>query len=137
VLAGWSLGGVLALETARELRERGVDVPLVLLLDARLPMAPALADEGNLPDLSRKLLRLWRNHVPASYDGDAILLRASTEPGEDSQTARWREIVPRLAVITKRVDHQQMMQAPQVANVAPVVARALHGVRSRPQGESS
>jgi amino acid adenylation domain-containing protein len=136
VLAGWSLGGVVALEAARRLRARDIDVPLVLLLDARLPMEPAFVDDPRLPELSRKLLFLWRNHVPAPYDGDALLLRASA-PGEDLQAARWRELVPRLAVITSRVDHHEMMQAPQVANVAQVVARALHGVRNRRQRVSS
>ncbi len=136
VLAGWSLGGVVALEAARRLRARGIDVPLVLLLDARLPIAPVLADDPRLPELGRGLLRLWRKHLPEPYEGDALLLRASPPSGEDLQAARWRELLPRLAVITSRVDHHQMMQAPQVANVAQIVARALHGVRSRRQGET-
>jgi thioesterase domain-containing protein len=100
-------------------------------------MEPALVEDPGLPERSLELLRLWRSHVLAPYDGDALLLRAWSEPGEDPQAARWRELVPRLAVITRPVDHHRMMQAPQVANVAPVVARALHGVRDRRQRESS
>jgi len=38
-LGGWSMGGVLAYEVARELHDRGRPVSLVVLLDARLPRA--------------------------------------------------------------------------------------------------
>ena len=40
VLAGYSGGGVVALEVARRLRPRGVDVARVMLLDTALPGAP-------------------------------------------------------------------------------------------------
>jgi non-ribosomal peptide synthetase component F/thioesterase domain-containing protein/acyl carrier protein len=38
VVAGWSMGGVLALEVARRLRSEGVEVPLVVVLDALPPI---------------------------------------------------------------------------------------------------
>ncbi len=48
-LAGWSLGGVVALEIARALRERGILVPLVLLLDSRLPVGAGAASTNLFP----------------------------------------------------------------------------------------
>jgi thioesterase domain-containing protein/NAD(P)-dependent dehydrogenase (short-subunit alcohol dehydrogenase family)/acyl carrier protein len=48
-LAGWSFGGLVAFEMARRLRSNGLSVPLVVLIDARLPVfsvAPTLERES-------------------------------------------------------------------------------------------
>jgi thioesterase domain-containing protein/acyl carrier protein len=37
ILTGWSFGGVMAFEVARQLEAQGAKVPLVMLLDSRLP----------------------------------------------------------------------------------------------------
>ncbi|HJS74852.1 MAG TPA: alpha/beta fold hydrolase, partial [Vicinamibacteria bacterium] len=129
VLAGWSLGGVVALEIARSLRERGFRIPLVLLFDSRLPSGPAPIDDS-LPERSRELLRLWQDHRVDSYDGDALLVRAVSDGGE-GQAALWRERLPGLVVIPTRLSHQEMMRPPQVARVAQIAERALHGVHAR------
>jgi thioesterase domain-containing protein len=127
VLAGWSLGGVVAIETARLLRKRRFRVPLILLLDSRLPSGEAPIDDS-LPETSRELLRLWQVHRLDSYDGDALLIRAVLD-GEGSQADLWRGLLPRLVVVPSRLTHQEMMRPPQVARVATIVERALHGVR--------
>jgi thioesterase domain-containing protein len=127
VLAGWSLGGVVAIETARVLRKRGFRVPLILLLDSRLPSGEAPIDDS-LPETSQELLRLWQVHRLDSYDGDALLIRAVLD-GEESQADLWRGLLPRLVVVPSRLTHQEMMRPPQVARVAQIVERALHGVR--------
>nr|WP_276510374.1 amino acid adenylation domain-containing protein [Longimicrobium terrae] len=45
LLAGWSFGGLVAFEAARQLAARGVEVQRVLLLDCRLPVTgPALGE---------------------------------------------------------------------------------------------
>jgi amino acid adenylation domain-containing protein len=52
LLAGWSFGGVLAMEIARQLREAGEDVPLLGLLDANPRVDPTtgrLTAESTLP----------------------------------------------------------------------------------------
>ena len=44
VLGGWSFGGLVAFEMARQLAERGIEVPRLLLFDCRLPVTgPALS----------------------------------------------------------------------------------------------
>ncbi|GAB2810469.1 non-ribosomal peptide synthetase [Streptomyces daliensis] len=46
VLAGWSMGGCVALEMARQWRERAVDVTATLLLDSWAPPALAACTDG-------------------------------------------------------------------------------------------
>ncbi|HEY7817292.1 MAG TPA: AMP-binding protein, partial [Vicinamibacteria bacterium] len=124
-LAGWSLGGVVALEIARALRGRGIPVPLLLLLDSRLSSGLPFADDLRLPEASRKLLRLWDAHRPLPYDGDALLLRATAGEAADPQVALWREVCPRLAVVECAASHHSMMRAPEVAKVAQMMSRAI------------
>jgi amino acid adenylation domain-containing protein len=125
VLAGWSLGGVVALEVARLLRERGIRVPLLVLLDSRLSTGLPFADDPRLPEVSRKLLRLWDAHRPRAYEGEALLLRATAPPLVDPQVELWRSVCPRLAVMECAGDHHSMMRAPDVAKVARIVSRAI------------
>jgi amino acid adenylation domain-containing protein len=125
VLAGWSLGGVVALEVARLLRERGTRVPLLVLLDSRLSAGVPFADDPRLPEVSRKLLRLWDAHRPLAYEGEALLLRATAPQLVDPQVELWRRVCPRLAVVECAGDHHSMMRAPEVAKVAQMVSRAI------------
>ncbi|MDQ3276318.1 MAG: thioesterase domain-containing protein, partial [Actinomycetota bacterium] len=55
LLAGWSTGGLLAVEIARQLRTLGEEVPAVALFDTHLPPGdrPAMADRDDLPVLMR------------------------------------------------------------------------------------
>ncbi|HKR14132.1 MAG TPA: alpha/beta fold hydrolase, partial [Pyrinomonadaceae bacterium] len=48
ILGGWSSGGVIAFEMARQLQERGADVPLVVLLDSVSPGAANAGDSLSL-----------------------------------------------------------------------------------------
>ena len=136
ILGGWSLGGVVALEVARRLRQRGVQVPLVLLLDSRLPRSnvPVPIDSRldsvderlaaeRLTTSSERLLALWRDHEMEPYDGDVLLVKAASE--DNSHMERWRALLPRLAVVRTSVEHHDMMRPPQVAKVAQIVGRAL------------
>jgi thioesterase domain-containing protein len=63
LLGGWSLGGVIAFEMARQLEAAGENVPLVVLFDSRLPVKAQSPGE----DL---MLRLFARDL-AGYVGDA------------------------------------------------------------------
>jgi thioesterase domain-containing protein len=104
LLGGWSLGGVIAFEMARQLHGRGLRVALVALLDTESPGWPAtvsphaapgaeevrgkgeeedatlladLASDLNIP-VSRKMLR----RLAPGERLDYVLRRAGGEPGE-------------------------------------------------------
>jgi len=70
-LAGWSMGGLLAFEIARGLRDRGREVALLALVDTRLPEAEGEVDEGALLELfGRQVLGpaadgVWRERFEA------------------------------------------------------------------------
>jgi len=50
LLGGWSLGGVIAYEMARQLREAGEEIELLALIDAHVPKPrPSSAEHGGLP----------------------------------------------------------------------------------------
>jgi amino acid adenylation domain-containing protein len=53
LLGGWSLGGVVAYEMARQLREAGEEIELLALIDAHAPQPrKSLAEDGDIPLLS-------------------------------------------------------------------------------------
>jgi thioesterase domain-containing protein len=57
LLGGWSFGGVVAFEMARQLRARGREVPLVALLDSHAPTGAELLAEHSDAELLRPILR--------------------------------------------------------------------------------
>jgi thioesterase domain-containing protein len=81
LLGGWSMGGLIALEMARQLRAEGGEVGLLLLLD---PPAPT---SGSAPEASLAALARWfvedlaglsvRSTLPAA---DVRELEASADP---------------------------------------------------------
>jgi amino acid adenylation domain-containing protein len=103
LLAGWSFGGVVAFEMARQLRAAGAEVALLTLVDTRAPgvleiprdlpslLATFAADQGLPPDLDladrealRPLFETFREHLgllaayrPMPYSGRIVLFRAA------------------------------------------------------------
>jgi amino acid adenylation domain-containing protein len=77
-LAGWSMGGVIAYELARQLRERGAETGPLLLLDSYLPDQTAGYDERAL------LLRDAVAEVARAYgtDADELDVPAGTPVGD-------------------------------------------------------
>ena len=73
LLAGWSFGGVVAFEIARQARERDAEVALVALLDT---WAPAIARQFTSVDDATLLASLVRDH--AAQSGMELWL----DPGE-------------------------------------------------------
>jgi len=69
-LGGWSLGGAVALETARGLEARGRTVERLLLLDARPPgAAPPLSEGDLLGAFAHDLLGLAGGGAPDGVEG--------------------------------------------------------------------
>ncbi|MFL6292353.1 MAG: condensation domain-containing protein [Thermoanaerobaculia bacterium] len=56
VVGGWSFGGVVAFEMARQLRARGREIPLVVLLDSYAPTGADLLAERSDAELLRPIL---------------------------------------------------------------------------------
>ena len=85
VLGGWSFGGAIALEVARVLGERGVDVPRLLLIDSRRPAGDPSRRPRSLTGLYRKLMirpRAWRRALAARMSGADAPAEADLPPPE-------------------------------------------------------
>jgi phthiocerol/phenolphthiocerol synthesis type-I polyketide synthase D len=69
-LGGWSFGGMLAFETARQLTRAGADIELLFLIDTIIP----LPDNGSTPDAAlRSRLRRFVDYVEQTYQVDLDL----------------------------------------------------------------
>jgi thioesterase domain-containing protein len=91
-LGGWSLGGAVALETARRLEARGRPVERLLLLDARPPgAAPPLSEGDLLGAFAHDLLGLAGGGAP---DGVEAALDPSAGFTALLEDARARGLVP-------------------------------------------
>jgi thioesterase domain-containing protein len=91
VVAGWSMGGCVALEMARLWRERGVPVARTLLLDTWVPPGalPAVADQARVRGATAQIEQLALADVDAGQHGDPEI-RAELRRIEEVQ-ARNRE----------------------------------------------
>jgi thioesterase domain-containing protein len=79
LLAGWSAGGVVAFEMARQLRSRGEAVALLALIDSQAPsagVAPTLDDAELLANFYLDLRRTVRSDQPVSAADLAARLRS-------------------------------------------------------------
>jgi thioesterase domain-containing protein/acyl carrier protein len=68
LLGGWSMGGVVAYEMARQLRAAGEDVGLLLMMDSHNP-APDGAEPGAPDDDERGLLRTLASELGITAEG--------------------------------------------------------------------
>jgi phthiocerol/phenolphthiocerol synthesis type-I polyketide synthase D len=88
-LGGWSFGGMLAFETARQLSAAGAEIELLFLIDTIIP----LPDTGSTPDAAlRSRLRRFVDYVEQTYQVDLGLchdeLLAMPEPDRDALVMR-------------------------------------------------
>ncbi len=149
-LAGYSFGGLVALETARRLQADGVGVASLTLVDARMPLGderpaldePALREQARAhlarlgldpeaPDSARRVevfaahARAALRHRPGAWHGDALLVLARDEatPAADEVIRGWRSLVRgELRVVSVAGDHLSLLSLPCAANVAEALA---------------
>ncbi|GAB3489785.1 non-ribosomal peptide synthetase [Amycolatopsis cihanbeyliensis] len=146
-LGGWSFGGVVALEMARQMHAHGDTVADVLLIDSHnLNASPRTGDpragirrrlaelgvsveslEG--ADIADELLHngtLADRHVPARYDGRVWLLAADPAADRAARPRGWdRALLPGLAVEPVPGTHEQLFDAEHLPGTAAAIRRAL------------
>jgi amino acid adenylation domain-containing protein len=93
-LGGWSVGGVIAFEMARQLRAQGHEVAFLALLDARLPK-PGI-DSADEDDVS--LIRGFANDLGLELDMSTFL-KAHLAPDLDQQLAYLLEQASRAEIL--------------------------------------
>ncbi|WP_263451602.1 non-ribosomal peptide synthetase [Hyalangium gracile] len=114
-LCGWSFGGLVAFEMARQLKARGEQVARLVLLDTPSPSRPSLrglATEGRL------LWGIVSRHLWTYLSGYAALrlLGKSDAPEVKKDSALWRDLFPKL---------QQLVAESAMAPVIPEESRVL------------
>ncbi|OPX07687.1 non-ribosomal peptide synthetase, partial [Gordonia sp. i37] len=126
-LIGWSIGGNLAHEIARQLTDLGERVELLVLMDARTPdeLALAPAQEGTTADVViaerlRALIAAVRAHRTGRVDVDEVLYVASAQTGDISGWESLVSTTPRVARLD--VSHAELGEPDVMARVAELVA---------------
>jgi thioesterase domain-containing protein len=139
-LLGFSLGGVLAFEIARQLLAEGEKVEQLVILDSDVPGGESASGmKGVLRGVRRALtggdpearampdyLRAIREYRPQRYPGRAVYVEATRadhfEPGYG-----WPDLVQGLVTLHVDSDHLEMMSRAKAAELArvlrPVLAR--------------
>jgi thioesterase domain-containing protein/acyl carrier protein len=151
-LAGWSMGAVTALATARQLVGRGVAVAPLLLLDPP-PLSPGFGSppptqatpldepvpatddrpDGKVMRLRPRLTALARNlqamrdHEPEPVDVPAVLVVAREGKHTSGEVAAtWQAYCHGgVEVVEVPGDHHTMLRAPHVAHLAAALDRRL------------
>ncbi|MEV5570411.1 SDR family NAD(P)-dependent oxidoreductase [Spirillospora sp. NPDC052269] len=108
-LGGWSFGGVLAYETARQLREAGRDVEFVALFDAGLPLP--VDDES---DTLARRFAAFTEYINETYDLDVALTYEELSGLSEEQqfalvmerAAPLAELIPPAALHHQLTSHQ-------------------------------
>ncbi|SDP94601.1 phthiocerol/phenolphthiocerol synthesis type-I polyketide synthase D [Actinopolyspora xinjiangensis] len=91
-LGGWSFGGCLAFETARQLADRGAEVEAVVLIDSILPLPAPELSEG---ELVTGRFRRFVEHIEHTY---GVPLPVSTEElAEFDEHEQMRRVMTALA----------------------------------------
>ena len=152
-LAGFSFGGLVALEMAQQLTSAGEEVELLALLDSFPPdpsvMPPAIAPgvlgwlrgaaavaltgspftgrRDRYERYYRQSMLLQRRYRTSTYHGRALVVVADGDP-DTAGRSRWAEhLGGDWSSCTVPGDHLMFLREPVVAVVADAVARALSG----------
>jgi thioesterase domain-containing protein len=156
-IGGWSFGGVVALEKARQLRAAGCEVGPLVLFDASPRPHEGSPEDAEADDAAlrerfvrdlgaakdapapasvppealavyRANLRAHWAYEPRPYDGPALLFRAEGSLGQSgTPDRRWRELLGGLEIVVARGDHFTMLKAPFAGELARALAARLPG----------
>jgi amino acid adenylation domain-containing protein len=130
-LLGYSMGGKIAHEMARRLREEGEEVALLAILD--IPAVPRqadldLVDNPDLPEITlahREASRAW---TPGLFDGRILLLIAAEGNGRDpaDPALGWGFFAAGgVESILVPGGHYTMLAPPHASSVAKIVRRSI------------
>ena len=158
-LAGWSFGGVVAVEMARQLHRAGAAVAPVVLIDTRAPgmievptdlptlLATFAADQGLPPDVDARdietlrplfaafcsLLGMLRSHRPEPYEGRIELFRASTRTVAAPPDLGWTALAGGgLEIRELPGDHAGVIRGVGAQRLAEVLGGRGHATTSAP-----
>jgi thioesterase domain-containing protein/acyl carrier protein len=98
LLAGWSMGGVVAFEMAQQLRAQGQRVPLLAILDGRIP-----TPDDTFPEQDAEAISLVERYFGISFGP----MESLTELPEDEQLAILLEEAKSAALIPAELDVSQ------------------------------
>jgi pyochelin synthetase len=163
LLAGWSMGGVVAFEMARRLAERGEPAALLVLIDAVAPdgtqdpgderlaeafdrdvaAVPGGEGEGPLPPAERRrLLHVFRanyramlSYRPRPHRGPAVVLAAERGlgAGGGDPALGWRPWVADLEARWVPGDHYTAIQPPALVDLVSALEAASVALVQRVQ----
>lgn len=146
-IAGFSIGGLILVGVLEELKKRGFDVGVAIILDSEPPFSPsqsyklvdpilANAKESELSNSiesrSRETMRAltvlrdtWKPNF--KFDGPAYLLRSSIESTERqvAQESEWKELFPKLKSYEIEAGHINFLNFPYVNDVAKKVDQII------------
>jgi thioesterase domain-containing protein len=140
LLAGWSLGAVIAAAVSAQLRKAGRDVRLVLL-DAAAPSAgdaeidaaeieAAAAEAGADAEIAaraRDNVRIAAEHRFVSVNGPAAVIKArgTERPGADDGLG-WAEVFERLTAKEAAGTHQTLLREGDLAGLTKLIELLWH-----------
>jgi thioesterase domain-containing protein/acyl carrier protein len=155
LLAGWSLGGVVAIEMAAQLQSAGARVAQICLFDTQAPSSydaeqmARLDDASLLSEMLRHRVEIprgfgldhFRGHFQVyranrramgryqaiGFEGPCVLLRARSGLDDRPDHLGWRDLVPRLRVEPVSGDHFTMLSDPHVSVLAERLNALLPG----------
>ncbi|HSF43076.1 MAG TPA: amino acid adenylation domain-containing protein [Thermoanaerobaculia bacterium] len=101
LLGGWSYGGVVAFEMARQLREDGEEVPLVTLIDAAVPVGDPETAEA---DTAALLFGLAREQARQRGKDLALTVDELRLASPEGRLARTLEALQEVGAIGREID---------------------------------
>ena len=147
VLAGWSFGGLIALEGAIQLAKRGKKVESVILIDTYNPeclktqpsnedIKSILKQDNILYDSIegqcffneiKKNNSLMRAYTPSNYKGDVTLIKAYST--DKLPNAGWdKDILPNLNTTQLTATHYELFKYPSIKFLASKLLEVLHEI---------